>query len=65
MSVADTNKVDGIAITDDNEFSYGIIQIQFMHDITDNAEKFLQAVQDQVGELGIKLQAVISDENQD
>ncbi|MFA0814300.1 MAG: DUF6572 domain-containing protein [Anaerofustis sp.] len=44
----------------DNHFKYASIEIHFMYDITENCEKFLQVVQDQVGELGIKIVAEIT-----
>lgn len=47
------------------EIAYGIIEIHFLHDLSDNAKKFLQAVQNQVAELGIKIQYCVSQENVD
>lgn len=44
------------------EIAYGIIEIHFLHNLTDNAKKFLQAVQNQVAELGIKIQCCVSQE---
>lgn len=41
-------------------FSHAVIGIYFQHDIPENCEKFLQVVQDQVGELGIEIQATIA-----
>ena len=34
--------------------TYGIIEIHFLYNLTGNAEKFLQSVQNQVAELGCK-----------
>lgn len=39
------------------------IEVNFLYDITENCEKFLQAVQDQVGQYGIRIKAVIVDES--
>ena len=36
--------------------TYGIIEIHFLYNLTANAEKFLQSVQNQVAELGVKIQ---------
>ena len=44
---------------------YGIIEIHFLHSLTINAEKFLQSVQNQVGELGVKIQYCVSQEEVD
>ena len=44
------------------EIAYGVIEIHFLHNLTDNAKKFLQAVQNQVTELGIKIQYCVSQE---
>jgi len=44
---------------------YGIIEIHFLHNIPSNAEKFLQTVQNQVSELGIKVQYIVSEDNID
>lgn len=41
---------------------YGIIEIHCLFNLTLNAEKFLQTVQNQVAELGIKIQCIISKE---
>lgn len=38
------------------------IEIHFLYEITPNCEKFLQAVQDQLGQYGIRIKAVIADE---
>lgn len=40
--------------------TYGIIEIHFLYEITSNAEKFLQSIQDQAGELGIRIECYIS-----
>ena len=45
----------------DEDFAMAAIQMHFKHDITENAEKFLNAVQDQVGQLGVKIEAVIAE----
>ena len=39
---------------------YGIIEIHFLYTLTANAERFLQSVQDQVAELGVKIQYLVS-----
>lgn len=41
---------------------YGIIEIRFLHSPTSNAKKFLQSVQNQVADLGIKIQYSVSQE---
>ena len=43
-----------------HDCSYAVISIYFVHDIPKNCEKFLQAVQDQIGSLGIKIEATIT-----
>jgi len=40
----------------EEELIYGVIEIHFLHNLTVNAENFLQSVQNQVAELGIKIQ---------
>lgn len=47
------------------EISYGVIEIHFLHNLTVNAEKFLQSVQDQISEIGVKIQYCISKEATD
>ena len=42
--------------------TYGIIEIHFLYNLTANAEKFLQSVQNQVAELGVKIQYCVSQE---
>lgn len=42
------------------DFAMAAIQVHFKHNITENCEKFLNAVQDQVGQLGVKIEAVIA-----
>ena len=44
---------------------YGIIEIHFLYSLTANAEKFLQVVQNQVAELGVKIQYYVSQEGID
>ena len=39
---------------------YGIIEIHFLHCLTKNAEKFLHSVNNQLNELGIKIQYSVS-----
>ena len=39
--------------------TYGIIEIHFQHNLTDNAENFLQAVQNQVAQYGIEIQCYV------
>ena len=41
-------------------FNMAVIEIHFKYDITDNCEKFLNTVQNQVGQYGIKIEAHIS-----
>lgn len=45
--------------------TYGIIEIHFLYSLTDNAEKFLQAVQNQVAQHGIRIQYYVSEEEWD
>lgn len=40
-------------------FDMAVIEIHFKYDITDNCEKFLNTVQSQVGQYGIKIEAHI------
>ena len=40
----------------DMSIMYGIIEIHFLHCLTKNAEKFLHSVNNQLNELGIKIQ---------
>ena len=49
----------------EEEIAYGVIEIHFLHNLTVNAEKFLQSVQNQVAELGIKIQYCVSQEEAD
>ena len=44
------------------DITYGIIEIHFLYSLTDNAEKFLQAVQNQVAQHGIRIQYYVSAE---
>lgn len=41
------------------EFNIAVIEIHFKYDITDNCENFLQSVQNQIGQYGIKIEAHI------
>lgn len=41
-------------------FEMAVIEIHFKYDITENCEKFLNTVQNQVGQYGIKIEAHIS-----
>ena len=41
------------------EINRAVIKIHFKYDITDNCEKFLNAVQNQIGQYGIKIEAHI------
>ena len=43
------------------DFAMAAIQVHFKHPITENCEKFLSAVQDQVGQLGVKIETVIAE----
>lgn len=47
------------------EIVYGVIEIHFLYNLTVKAEKFLQSVQNQVAELGIKIQYCVSQEETD
>ena len=49
----------------EEEIAYGVIEIHFLHNLTVNAEKILQSVQNQVAELGIKIQYCVSQEEAD
>ena len=49
----------------EEEIASGVIEIHFLHNLTVNAEKFLQSVQKQVAELGIKIQYCVSQEEAD
>lgn len=42
-----------------NEFESAVIEIHFKYGITENCERFLQVVQNQVGQYGIKIEARI------
>ena len=42
------------------KFKYGIIEIHFLYEPTEKAEKFLNTVQEQVRESGIQIRAVVS-----
>lgn len=42
------------------EFDGARIEIHFKYEMTENAEKFLQRVQDQVGEIGVLIKCFIS-----
>ena len=42
------------------EIVMAIIEIHFKYDITENCEKFLNTVQNQIGQYGIKIEAHIS-----
>lgn len=43
----------------DVDFNMAVIEIHFKYDITGNCEKFLNSVQDQIGQYGIKVEAHI------
>jgi hypothetical protein len=45
----------------DSDFTLAIIEIHFKYGVTENCEKFLQTVQDQVGQHGIKIEALALD----
>lgn len=47
----------------DINFKMAIIDIRFKYDITKNCEKFLQVVQDQIGQYGIKIEARVVGES--
>lgn len=44
----------------EEEIVMAIIEIHFQYDITENCEKFLNTVQNQIGQYGIKIEAHIS-----
>lgn len=44
----------------EEEIAISIIEIHFKYDITENCEKFLNTVQNQIGQYGIKIEAHIS-----
>lgn len=44
----------------EEEIVMAIIEIHFKYDITENCEKFLNTVQKQIGQYGIKIEAHIS-----
>ncbi len=44
----------------DTSFDMAIIEIHFKYEISQNCEKFLNAVQSQVAQYGIKIEAHIS-----
>lgn len=52
-------------IYSDKTVKYGIIEIHFLYEITKSVEKFLQSVQNQVGELGIIIQYSVLEEVED
>ena len=41
----------------DKEIKMVVIEIHFKYDITENCEKFLNAVQEQIGQYGIMIKA--------
>ena len=43
------------------QIAFAIIEIHFKYTITENCEKFLNEVQNQIGQFGIKIEAVITD----
>ena len=43
----------------DIDFKTAIIDIRFKYDITENCEKFLQVVQEQIGQYGIKIETCV------
>jgi len=43
--------------------SYAVIEIHFLVAPTENCIRFLQRIQDQVGEMGIRIQCSINEEN--
>lgn len=45
----------------DEEFAMAVIETHFNYAITENCKKFLNAVQDQVGQSGIKIEALIGE----
>lgn len=43
----------------EHDFEMAVIEVHFQYEITENCGKFLQAVQDQIGQMGIKIEALI------
>ena len=43
------------------QFSFAVIEIHFKYSVTENCEKFLNEVQNQIGQLEIKIEAIIAD----
>ena len=43
----------------EEEISMAVIEIHFKYPITDNCEKFLNTVQNQIGQYGIKIEAQV------
>lgn len=48
------------AIYKNSEIQYAVFEIHFLHEPTSKAIKFLNQVQEQVGELGIKIKCILS-----
>lgn len=51
------------AVYPDKSFKYAVIETHFRYEPTENTLKFLQVVQDQVGQFGIRIQCEIAKEN--
>lgn len=49
----------------DADISYDIIEIHFLYELTNNAEKFLHSVDNQLHELGINIRYCIAGEEND
>ena len=43
------------------QINFAVIEIHFKYAVTENCEKFLNEVQNQIGQLGIKIEVVIAD----
>lgn len=52
-------------IYSDMAIKYGVIEIHFLYELTQNAKKFLQSVQNQTAELGISIRYCVSKEEED
>lgn len=50
-----------VDIFKDEKITYGIIEIHFQYSITENVEKFLQTVQNQVVQLGLIVRYCVSE----
>lgn len=49
-------------IYNNEEFRYGIIEIHFKYKLTEKANQFLRTVQNQISEIGLMIQYLVSEE---